>query len=128
MGAGDYKDPRVYAAPSRFEAGSACDVTLFTKRILSRYSVYFQQIQRGGTAFYRQWAEHRGRRRQQAFQTAPGLGRKASITFRIFRSYLVGESHHAYVGWADVRGVFPELPLFSWEWHAARLLETTPAP
>ena len=44
---------------------------------------------------------------KQAFQTAPGLGRKAStLRFRIFRSYLTGESHHTYVGWADVRDVF----------------------
>ena len=44
---------------------------------------------------------------KRAFQTAPGLGRKAStLRFRIFRSYLTGESHHTYVGWADVRDVF----------------------
>jgi hypothetical protein len=111
MGAGDYKDARVYATFLRSlrEAGSACDVTLFTNDASS------QHIQSIFNKFNARWhrflpqvnglsPEEVGK---QAFQTAPGLGRRAStLRFRIFRSYLVGESRHTYVGWADVRDVF----------------------
>lgn len=51
---------------------------------------------------------------KRAFQTAPGLGRRAStLRFRIFRSYLLGESRHAHVGWVDVRDVFFQACPFS---------------
>ena len=111
MGAGDYKDPQVYATFLRSlrEAGSACDVTLFTNDAAS------PDIQSIFNKFNARW--HRflpvvdglssDDVARQAFQTAPGLGRKAStLRFRIFRSYLMGESRHVYVGWADVRDVF----------------------
>jgi hypothetical protein len=111
LGAGDYKDARVYATFLRSlrEAGSACDVTLFTNDASDPH------IQSIFNKFNARW--HRflptvdglseDEVAKQAFQTAPGLGRKAStLRFRIFRSYLVGESRHQYVGWADVRDVF----------------------
>ena len=118
MGAGDYKDARVYATFLRSlrEAGSACDVTLFTNDAAS------PDIQSIFNKFNARWhrflpavdglsPEEVGK---QAFQTAPGLGRLAStLRFRIFRSYLMGESHHAYVGWADVRDVFFQACPFS---------------
>ena len=111
LGAGDYKDPNVYATFLRSlrEAGCACDVTLFTNDASDPH------IQSIFTKYNARW--HRflpivdglseDEVARQAFQTAPGLGRKAStLRFRIFRSYLVGESRHQYVGWADVRDVF----------------------
>ena len=111
LGAGDYKDPNVYATFLRSlrEAGSPCDVTLFTN---DASDPHIQSIFRKFNARWHRFLPtvdglSEDEVAKQAFQTAPGLGRKAStLRFRIFRSYLMGESHHTYVGWADVRDIF----------------------
>jgi hypothetical protein len=111
MGAGDYKDPNVYATFLRSlrEAGSACDVTLFTNDASSQHiqSIFNKYNARWHRFLPQVDGLSKDEVAKQAFQTAPGLGRKAStLRFRIFRSYLVGESRHSFVGWADVRDVF----------------------
>jgi len=111
LGAGDYKEPKVYATFLRSlrEAGSTCDVTLFTN---DASDPHIQSIFRKFNARWHRFLPQvdglsEDEVAKQAFQTAPGLGRLAStLRFRIFRSYLTGESRHAYVGWADVRDVF----------------------